>query len=391
MAIFKRKPKNDGESIRAVPLLAGDGARKTHPFSSLESYIPFSAYEFELYRTLREAVPVIDAAIYKTVRLTGGFKVASENEAADAILKEFQDSICSDSGSVSLQSFIDTYFEQLLTYGTAIAEILTDSDGRAVYLYNASIKNLSLKRNPKDFRKILVCRNDSVGETVFKNQEKLVFSTLNASPGELMGNSILKGLPFVSSVLLRIFNAIGENWERVGNLRFAVTYKPNDDGASKAYAKERAMQIAEEWGAAMKSGEVRDFIAVGDVDIKVIGADNQILDSEVPVRQLLEQIVAKLSLPPFMLGLSWSTTERMSQQQADALTTELEHYRRILTPVIVKICKTHLKAFGFTSDIEVVWDDIMLKDTLDDANARYLNAQADALILENSQKGGNNE
>ena len=57
--------------------------------------------------------------------------------------------------------------------------------------------------------------------------------------------------------------------------------------------------------------------------IKVIGADNQVLDSQVPVRQMLEQIVAKLGVPPFLLGLSWSTTERMSAQQADLLTSEL--------------------------------------------------------------------
>ena len=49
----------------------------------------------------------------------------------------------------------------------------------------------------------------------------------------------------------------------------------------------------------MKSGSVKDFVAVGDVDIKVIGADNQIPDSEIPVREMLEQIVAKLGIPPF--------------------------------------------------------------------------------------------
>ena len=147
----------------------------------------------------------------------------------------------------------------------------------------------------------------------------------------------------------------------------------------KAYAKERALAIADEWGKAMKSSEVRDFIAVGDVDIKAIGADNQILDSEVPVRQMLEQIVAKLSLPPFMLGLSWSTTERMSQQQADSLTTELESYRRILTPVIKRICKMHLRAYGYTKGVDVIWNDITLKDMLDEANARYLNAKADEI------------
>lgn len=61
-----------------------------------------------------------------------------------------------------------------------------------------------------------------------------------------------------------------------------------------------------------RNGSVRDFVSVGDVSIKAIGADNQILDSETPVRQILEQLVAKTGLPPFMLGLSWSSTERMS-------------------------------------------------------------------------------
>ena len=42
-----------------------------------------------------------------------------------------------------------------------------------------------------------------------------------------------------------------------------------------------------------KNGTVRDFVAVGDVQIKAIGADAPILDSQVPVRQILEQLVAK--------------------------------------------------------------------------------------------------
>ena len=58
----------------------------------------------------------------------------------------------------------------------------------------------------------------------------------------------------------------------------------------------------------MNSNTVKDFVAVGDVSVKVIGADNAVLDSEIPVRQLLEQIVSKLSIPPFLLGLQWSST-----------------------------------------------------------------------------------
>jgi cation transport ATPase len=80
----------------------------------------------------------------------------------------------------------------------------------------------------------------------------------------------------------------------VGNVRFAVVCK-NGEG-DELYARERCQQVAQEWSRAMQAGSqgsVRDFVAMGDVDIRVIGADNQVLDSEVPVRQILEQMVAK--------------------------------------------------------------------------------------------------
>ena len=137
------------------------------------------------------------------------------------------------------------------------------------------------------------------------------------------------------------------------------------------------MQVAREWGEAMRAGgAVKDFVAAGDVQIKVIGADNQILDSEVPARQMLEQIVAKTGLPPFMLGLSWSSTERMSSQQADALTSELEAYRRVLTPVVDKICALFLRLNGFTATARTVWRDITLLDTVELARAELYRAQA---------------
>lgn len=175
---------------------------------------------------------------------------------------------------------------------------------------------------------------------------------------------------------MKIYNSMGLNWERVGNVRFAVTYQPGD-GNERAYTKERAIQIAQEWRKAMKSGgDISDFVAVGNVKIQTIGADNQILDSEVPVRQMLEQIIAKLSIPPFLLGLSWSTTERMSAQQADILTSELEAYRRILNPVIGKVCSLWLRLHGYSPEHTVVWDDINLQDAVELSNARLLEARA---------------
>ena len=144
--------------------------------------------------------------------------------------------------------------------------------------------------------------------------------------------------------------------------------------------------MAGEWSRAMtatRAGEVRDFVAVGDVDIRVIGADGPILNSEVPVRQLLEQLVAATGLPPFLLGLSWSSTERMSAQQADLLTSEIWAIRRAVQPAIERVVRTFLALSGSAAAFSVDWEDVSLQDILDEAHAALYRAQAEKLKEEN--------
>ena len=310
-------------------------------------------------------------------RLTGGVSVQCESRRAREDLNRFLESVQVNACGTGIETFLGIYLEQLLTYGTALGEIVVSQDGKEISgLYNASLDDVELRTGDSPLELKIYSRDGAGNWLLVQRPELIAVSTLSPRPGELLGESVLKGLPFVSSVLLKIYNSMGLNWERVGNVRFAVTYQPGD-GNERAYTKERAIQIAQEWRKAMKSGgDISDFVAVGNVKIQTIGADNQILDSEVPVRQMLEQIIAKLSIPPFLLGLSWSTTERMSAQQADILTSELEAYRRILNPVIGKVCSLWLRLHGYSPEHTVVWDDINLQDAVELSNARLLEARA---------------
>lgn len=353
-------------------------AAQTSSALSSNAFLQFPAHQvnLSLYKGLRDSVPVIDAAISKTVRLTGGFSVKANNSNYQQLLDKFQKTVNAGAGRGGLPLFTDTYFSELLTYGTAAGEIILNENGEIHSLYTVPAKDINLKRSTDDVSRVLICKPDSFSGEPVKFQDLVFYTALNPDAGEIFGNSILKGLPFMSEILMKIYSSIGKNFERMGNLRFAVTYNPGNDLIDRSFAKERAEQIAAEWSNAVNSTEVRDFVAVGDVNIRVIGADNQIIDSEIPVRQILEQILSKLSLPPFMLGLSWSTTERMSALQADVLTTELWSYRRVLTPVIEKICDMFLRTVGNSDGVTVIWDDIMLQDSLDEARARLCNAQA---------------
>ena len=331
-----------------------------------------------LYDALRESVPVIDAAISKLVRLTVGFSAHCADEAADRALQDFLTSVPLGGCGCGVHAFLRAYLDALLMYGTAVGEIVVQ-DGRVCGLYNASLGSIELRRASDGFSAEVLAGGTCKMPVPYP--QLLLLSALHPAPDALYGTSLLHGLPFVSSVLLKIFRATGENWDRLGNVRFAVTYKPQNDTMDRAYAKERAMQVAKAWSEAMQPGSgARDFVSVGDVSIRVIGADCPIPDSEVPVRQMLEQILAKTGLPPFLLGLSWSTTERMSALQADLLTSELEAYRALLTPVLQKILRTFLRLNGFTDDAQIVWDDVTLQDEVELARARLYDAQAKQLL-----------
>lgn len=379
IGLFQKKQSPTGQAVTVQT-----GAAEHHPFRELCSYSGASSAQHALYKALREAVPVIDSAIYKIVRLAGGFKVTTGQAHIDRQLADFLTNVNVGGCQTGMESYLATYLEQLLTYGSAVGEMVLGENGIEA-LYNADLRNIEVKQGKSPIELDFYFR-DGVRLKPVRHPELLHYSVLNPEPGMVTGNSLLKGLPFVSDILLKIFQTIGTNWERLGNLRFAVTYKPQGDGGDSYYAKERAEQMAQQWSEAMQSkNTVKDFVAVGDVAIKVIGADNQILDSNVPVRQMLEQIVAKLGIPPFMLGLSWSTTERMSAQQADLLTSELEAYRRILTPVVQSTARLWTRLHGYSCEIAVEWDDISLQDEYDLSRARLYNAQAQKLEEETAK------
>lgn len=372
MKILKAKKRSEN-IVQTVPKTK----ENNQIFKALRNQSLMPDTLFNLYKSIREAVPIIDAAISKIIRLLGNFDIECTDKEVENDIRNFLSGVKVNTCGNGINEFINTYLNQLITYGTAVGEIVLDEEReKIVALYNADLRDVELKADTSPLN-LIVCSKDKNGEfRPIRYPEFVIVSALNPEPGQIYGNSILKGLPFISDILLKIYQTIGINWERVGNLRFAITYKPSS-GNDRSFAKERVSQIATEWSRAMRDiHNPSDFIAVGDVNIKVIGADNQVLDSQVPVRQMLEQIVSKLSIPPFLLGLSWSTTETMSTQQSDMLTSELDGYRRIIDPVIYKICTMWMRLNGIDENIRINWNSINLKDDLRIANTRLTLARA---------------
>ena len=371
---MKRK-KKETAGVTAVCQLRGGS---THPFGSLRGFTPLGGGEERVYREMREAIPVLDAAVGKMVRLCGGFQVSCRDPEAQRKLENFLMSVPCGRGQVGMDSFLSGYLDSLLTYGRAIGEMVV-AGGKLRAICWGDVTTLEVQEGSNALDTVIWGADQHGMMRPLPYQHLLLFTTMNPEPAHPYGVSIFRGMPFLADILMKIYNTIGSNWERAGNIRYSVICKGSED-TDPVVVQERGKQVAAEWSKAMedcKSGTVRDFVAVGDVEIKVIGGEAPVLDSEVPVRQILEQLIAKTGLPPFLLGLNWSTTERMSTQQADILTSELWALRRTVEPAMQKICRTYLALEGLDNKVDILWDDISLLDITQEAQADLYKAQAE--------------
>ena len=370
---MKKKRKETGP-VAVCQLRNG----QSHPFGALRHFVPLGSGEEEIYRQLREAIPVLDAAVGKLVRLSGGFSVKCRNLLAQNRLEQFLKTLPCGYGQVGIDSFLSCYVDSLLTYGRAVGEMVV-VDGRVRGLCWGDVTALDVCQGQNPLEVVLWGPDEHGAMRPLPLQHLLLFTALNPEPKHPYGVSMFRGMPFLADILMRIYATVGSNWDRAGNVRYSVICKGGEE-LDPGVARERGRQLASEWARAMedsKNGTVRDFVAMGDVEIKVIGGEAPILDSQVPVRQMLEQLIAKTGLPPFLLGLNWSTTERMSTQQADILTSEIWALRRTVEPALWKICKTFLAYEGLDDQVEICWNDISLQDITQEARAELYLAQAE--------------
>ena len=200
------------ESIKSVQTVLRETRNNSPIFSR---FAVQSRTERQLYTTLRESVPIIDAALCKIIRLIGGFKIVTSSAESQKIADSFVKNVRTNGEMMGLESFVLCYLDSLLTYGQAVGEIVPDSDGEGICaLYNASLDDVEIRADSSPLKLAVYTLGNGTAEEP-KHPERIFATLLNPKPGTVCGTSILSGLPFVSSILLRIFESVKTNWERV--------------------------------------------------------------------------------------------------------------------------------------------------------------------------------
>ena len=116
MGFWRGRGKEPPEKPAPVQLRPAD----RHPFSLIDGYVPLHQPEFSLYRAIREAVPVVDAAVLKLVRLAGGVGVTCQDKEAERALNHFLRTVPVGWNQKGIQAFLDSYLDCLLTCGRAV-------------------------------------------------------------------------------------------------------------------------------------------------------------------------------------------------------------------------------------------------------------------------------
>jgi hypothetical protein len=105
---------------------------------------------------------------------------------------------------------------------------------------------------------------------------------------------------------------------------------------------------------------------------------------------VLEQIVSKTNLPAWMLGIYWSTTERMATLEVEAALQDAKVRQLAMLPELIRLFSVFLRLRGRTwksvttspdkpGDWGIVFETPNLRDMVAQAQARFLNAQADQM------------
>lgn len=360
-----------------------------------QNFIP-RKIEGSFYEFLREAIPIIDAGINKKTSLDGHLEVeGNDAELVDEIQEWFYNVPVNDLQK-GLQAFNQNFTAEAFEQGFAIGEFVTDKKRTDIVgLRVADSKYIKFKRNAASGIDIYQ-KADGDNEERFLKPDNLLYFSINNENQNPYGVPLLRSCEFVSKILATMHNSLGNVWERFGDPSYSVIYKTSKrDGVDLA---SRRQTIENEFNTAIRAkreGKSADFVraidANSEINIDIIGANGKVLEFEIPARHVEEQIIGKLDLPPWTLGKHWSTTERLSDNEAEIMLAAIATRQAAKMPYFYNLIRTLLLLRGRTwkkGDWKLKWAQVNLRDILKQSQARFMNAQADMYYLQNASAAG---
>lgn len=375
-----------------------------------------------LYESLRENIGIIDRALGLLVCFDGIVGFEGKNQKLVDEITEWAKHIQVNDTTFGLQAFLNNFSNEAYEQGHMVSQYVASpglddivklvvADSKDI-IYIRGEKGLEIWYRPafasnqtrsamqtptQRVQDILQGRYSydsllsimgGVGYTKIEGDNVILYSVRNENQNPY-GTSYLRSIPFVAQILLTIHNSVRLNWERYGDPSFKIIYKGSKGDIGEKTLAQRQKDISDTFTRAMdakKKGTAADFVmALGkdsDLSMDIIGAEGKVMQMEIPSRAMLEQIVASLSIPPNLLGLQWSSTERNAQFQVEVALQEGFIRADLKKALVERLVRDLLRLRGRSwgrGDWQVVFNQPNLHDMVAQAQANFLNAQADQM------------
>lgn len=392
------------------------------PFSGwFAGYVPRRVSP-EFYEVLRDAVPVVGAAIRRLSALTGTLQVEGDNGKLVDELREFFTFVPVNDFQVGIQAFLDNYQNEAFEQGFALHEEVWDAG--MTDIVNLRVGDSKLICFTTDEKGVLgaAARSQAVpvsgaNANLFDpstsvqqmisgawnalgwfpsggisdvplnmaNKGYLCFHGNNQDP---YGESLMSSMPFVAKLFATVLNQGMNVWERYGDPSYNVKYKTTARSLGPDSADVRRDKIAADFTAAInakRKGKSGDFVNVvgkdDDMVVEVIGAEGKVMTMEVPYRLCVEQMVSKTGLSPWMLGINLGANNAggVKEAEVELVLSDAEVRKASLLPILHTMSRRLLAARGRTwkpGDFVLSLKSPNLHDLIATAQAGFLNAQA---------------
>lgn len=337
---------------------------------------------FQLLGQFYRSIPALKRAVAVLSGFVGTPQLVGASERDTAELNQWAAQVGYGRIGRGLGTWINDLCGQSLVYGYAVGEAEIDPARREVnrlWVYHSQSCGF---------------RSDALGALAIVQQQRSAagLRTLNPETTTLVvhdptgcnpqGESLFMAIPTVAQLWLDVLHNYRQTWRRSGTPRFHVNWETpanwNDPEGKKAAAILAGVErmFNEGMRSAVVDGKAKDFFSAGTIKVTTIGADGQVLDVQVAKRNVVEEIVVATGLPPWMLGYSWSTTERLSTQQADMLLAYVSCLRWEQEAAIRAALDLRLRLQARRIPYELVWPDINLQDRREQAFAAHFEALA---------------
>jgi hypothetical protein len=344
-----------------------------------------------LFEQLVDTIPVVNAALERIVQMVGCPKLASEDEAAQQEFEEWWMGLRVNRIQTGGDNWFAGWVMDHLTYGRSHAEILLNGTRTDVFgLQALHTRTVELRPKRTGYGVDLVQNLGVFGSEIALPPDLILTAVHDVRNDSPQGNSLLMGLPFVGEIYGKILVSTRNVWERFGAPVVHINYQPPEGATglrdpSGTTGQTIANRAAAEYSHIEKEraqGRIAHLATSGNVTFEIVGAEGENLNLEVPEQVIIDQIIAKTGLPPMLLGVHRTTTERLSWVQAQLLSKLIHSVRGHLAGEILYLWKLRGALAGRPiPDAQMEWDAPSLIDEVEQAKADLSKAQADAAEL----------